>query len=372
MPHVEKLTDATLKIALRCRPEIGGEPIKVRCRSMKGFYAAISATNCRFYFQHRNKRVNLGSYPETNLPRARDAALLVAAQERTGIAKFLPTRESTKTVGELLEDYVSQDHLRSAQWKRCVRDHVERDLRWYSRSVSSVSRDDVRVIHEKLKRRGRVQANNVIRALSIIWNCARKLDPCLPENPCAGVRLVDPEPTRNRPIADLPAWSKAVHEIESVVHRAAYRLALLTGMRRSEIEGLRWGEIDVGNDACIHLPPDRNKSGRDFHLPLVRQHVELLEQVRGLHSDWVFPSKRSASGHIENFRHDGVPGTLHSLRHTFATVGVEAGVPEEVIGRLLNHAPRSITGSRYVRPNLTFLRASIQIVSDTVMERCNA
>jgi integrase len=372
MPHVEKLTDAALKSALRSRPEMGAEPLKVRCRSMRGFYAAISATNCRFYFQHRNKRINLGSYPETTLPRARDAALLVAAQERSGIAKFLPTRESSKTVGQMLEDYVGQDHLRSEQWKRCVRDYVEHDLRWYTMPASSISRDDIRVMHERIKRRGPVQANNVIRSLSIIWNHGRKLDPSLPENPCAGMRLVDPEPTLNRPITDLAEWSKQVDGIESLVHRAAYRLALLTGMRRSEIEGLRWDEVDVGNDAHIHLPPDRNKSARDFYLPLVREHIALFDQVRGLNEVWVFPSKRAGSGHVANFRHGNVPGTLHSLRHTFATVGVEAGVPEEVIGRLMNHASKSITGSRYVRPNLGFLRAAMQVVVDELEKRTNA
>ena len=59
---------------------------------------------------------------------------------------------------------------------------------------------------------------------------------------------------------------------------------------------------------------------------------------------------------------DHVPGTLHSLRHTFATVGVEAGIPEEVVGRLLNHASKTITGQRYVKPKLDFLRSAMEMV----------
>jgi integrase len=372
MAHVEKLTDSALKAALKNRPVLGAQPVKLRCSTMKGFYAAISHTNCRLYFQHRNKRVNLGTYPETSIPKARDAALLIAAQERSGVAKYLPTKESSRTVGSLLEEYVSQGHLRSDAWKANVRSAIEKDLRWYSQSVASISRDDVRNAHEKLKRRGVVTANNAIRALSIIWNCARKHDLSLPENPSSGMRLVDPEPTLNRPIVDLKAWSERVREVENPVHRVAYQIALLTGLRRSEIEGLRWEEVDVGNDAHIHLPATRNKSARDFYLPLTREHIDLFEQIRGRHPEWVFPSRRSASGHIATFRHAEVPGTLHSLRHTFATVGVEAGVPEEVIGRLMNHASRSITGSRYVRPNLTFLRASMQVVVDELMRRLDA
>jgi integrase len=63
-----------------------------------------------------------------------------------------------------------------------------------------------------------------------------------------------------------------------------------------------------------------------------------------------------------------VPGTIHSLRHTFATVGVEAGVPEEVVGRLLNHTSRTITGQRYVRPNLTFLRSAV-LTTSTLLQK---
>ena len=61
--------------------------------------------------------------------------------------------------------------------------------------------------------------------------------------------------------------------------------------------------------------------------------------------------------------------TLHSLRHTFATVGVEAGVPEEVMGRLLNHASKTITGQRYVKPKLDFLRSAMAMVVEELAKR---
>ena len=90
--------------------------------------------------------------------------------------------------------------------------------------------------------------------------------------------------------------------------------------------------------------------------------------VRGLDSRWVFPSY-GKSGHIECWNHKPVPGTQHSLRHTFATVGVEAGILEEVIGRLLNHASKTITGQRYVKPKLEFLRSAMQVVVEELERR---
>ena len=90
--------------------------------------------------------------------------------------------------------------------------------------------------------------------------------------------------------------------------------------------------------------------------------------MRGLDDRWVFPAD-STSGHIVAWDHDHVPGTLHSLRHSFATTAVEAGIPEEVVGRLLNHASKTITGQRYVRPNLDFMRAAMKVVVEELERR---
>ena len=61
--------------------------------------------------------------------------------------------------------------------------------------------------------------------------------------------------------------------------------------------------------------------------------------------------------------------TGHDLRHSFANVAKEAHVPEEVVGRLLNHKPRTVTGS-YSDPNATpgFYLEMMERISRTVME----
>jgi integrase len=56
-------------------------------------------------------------------------------------------------------------------------------------------------------------------------------------------------------------------------------------------------------------------------------------------------------------------------RRTFATVAMEAGVLEEIVGRLLNHTPLSITGQRYTRPSLDALRPSMEIACDELLNR---
>ncbi len=51
---------------------------------------------------------------------------------------------------------------------------------------------------------------------------------------------------------------------------------------------------------------------------------------------------------------------------------MEAGVLEEIIGRLLNHTPLSITGQRYARPSLDALRPAMQTICDALESRIEA
>lgn len=59
--------------------------------------------------------------------------------------------------------------------------------------------------------------------------------------------------------------------------------------------------------------------------------------MRGLSRNWVFPSPKSPTVHLSGPARMGC--SLHTHRRTFATVAMEAGVLEEIVGRLLNHSP---------------------------------
>ena len=115
----------------------------------------------------------------------------------------------------------------------------------------------------------------------------------------------------------------------------------------------------------IHLPMTKN--GRPFDLPILDLHHELLEPMRGLSGEWVFPAPKSRAGHLECPKR--IDWSLHAHRRTFATVAMEAGVLEEIVGRLLNHTPLSITGQRYARPSLDALRPAMQVVCDALEKR---
>jgi integrase len=265
----------------------------------------------------------------------------------------------------MMEQYCARPTLRPEKYRQAVRHAIEYELKWSQKRVLDITPEMCRDMHLKLAKRGPTAANMALQYFSTVWNFARRLDRNLPESPAAGLEWLPEKKAPNAPIRDVAAWKMAVDEIDNPIHRAAYMFGLLTGLRRSEIENLEWDR--VGDE--LYFP--QTKAGREFWLPLTDVHHRILLSVRGLDPRWVFPSY-SKTGHIVCWEHKHVPGTLHSLRHTFATVGVEAGIPEEVMGRLLNLASKTITGQRYVKPKLDFLRSAMAMVVEELAKRMGA
>lgn len=118
------------------------------------------------------------------------------------------------------------------------------------------------------------------------------------------------------------------------------RFTLATGLRESNVCGLRWEQIDLDRkQAWIHA--DQAKGGKAIAIPLNSEAMTILLDCQDQHPTHVFtfegqPVTR-ANNHawrkalkrakIENFR-------WHDLRHTWASWHVMAGTPLEVLKEL--------------------------------------
>jgi len=130
---------------------------------------------------------------------------------------------------------------------------------------------------------------------------------------------------------------------------AAIRLLLLTGARVSEILTLRW---DYLRPPRLHLPD--SKTGPKF-IYLGAAAIAILEAIpRRDECPWVFPAGRG-EGPLSTIypqwekirRAAALPDVrLHDLRHSFASVAINAGVSLMLIGRLLGHSQPETT-ARY-------------------------
>lgn len=118
------------------------------------------------------------------------------------------------------------------------------------------------------------------------------------------------------------------------------RFSLATGLRESNVTGLRWDQVDLDRRvAWIH--PDEAKAGKAISVPLNDGALAVLSRQQGNHDTHVFTFKghpiRKAAGRawkkalaragIENFR-------WHDWRHTWASWHVQAGTPLPVLQEL--------------------------------------
>lgn len=127
-------------------------------------------------------------------------------------------------------------------------------------------------------------------------------------------------------------------------------LALHTGMRKSEILNLEWGDYDVKKHL---LTIKHSKNDLTRFIPLSHHASSVLREwgkVRRLDSRLIFPSKNGKTPvNIDrNFRKAAKDAGLeafrfHDLRHTTATFLAQAGVDALLIADILGHKTLSMT-----------------------------
>lgn len=305
-----------------------------------------------WYFQKdvagHTRRVMIGRFPLISAQTARQTAMSLALDMARGAGRSLQV--GAPTLEQALEAYLARPKLRSDEYKIGLRQQFDKHLKdWLRLPIDEVTKAMVVDRHRSLVDRPSA-ANHTLKSFRTVWNHARRT--CdLPECPTIAIEWYAETPN-GAIIENLPAWRATVDALFNPIHAVFYELILFTGLRKTEALTLEWRNL---HEDRIHLPMTKN--GRSFDLPIIQMHHEILAPVRGLHRRWVFPSPKSPEGRLTSPQR--MRWSPHAHRRTFATVAMEAGVLEELVGRLLNHTPLSITGQRYAKPSLDALRPAM-------------
>lgn len=186
---------------------------------------------------------------------------------------------------------------------------------------------------------------------------------------------------------DVLTPEQGEHLVETTLKFGAkfHLVALLgvdCGLRNSEIMGLRWSDIDFDEDEIVVRnriwcgqdgPP---KHGKIRHVPLTRRLREaLLAFPRS--AKYVFvtfkgtPIKTSLTlmQWLEPiWAKAQVPRGIHTLRHTFATDVLDAGVSVRTLQDLLGHGSLTTT-ERYIHKRKKNLRKAAQALEQSREQR---
>lgn len=332
---------------------------------VKGLGLFVGKKAKTWYFQKdiggQTKRVLIGRYPIISAETARQTAMGFALEWGRGAGKKIQI--GAPTLAKALDAYLARPKLRSEANKRGLKQQFDLHLKdWLRLPLDEISKSMVAERHRALASTPS-GANHLLKSFRTVWNYSRRVHD-LPESPTMAIEWFEEKP-RGNIIEDLRKWRHTIDALPNPIHQVFYEFILFTGLRKTEAFTLEWKNV---HEDHIHLPMTKN--GRSFDLPILQHHHEILAPLQGLGRNWVFPSPKSKLGHITNATR--LEWSPHAHRRTFATVAMEAGVLEEIVGRLLNHTPLSITGQRYLKPSLDALRPAMETACYELADRCRS
>jgi integrase len=169
---------------------------------------------------------------------------------------------------------------------------------------------------------------------------------------------------------------EAVLTTDTDMFKVGMLLCLYTGLRIGEVCALRWQDISPdyetlsvrqtlqriknvsgdGDKTKIHIDtPKSLRSVRDipipkFMSPYLRDYARDGRTYFLGTGDGVYTEPRTLQNHfVRNVKAANInPANYHSLRHTFATRCVEAGVDIKSLSEMLGHSSVNMTLNRYV------------------------
>lgn len=219
--------------------------------------------------------------------------------------------------------------------------------------------------------------------------------------------------------ADAARLLAALHDVPPQ-YSAMVQLGLFTGMRRGEICGLRWSDIDfnastisvnrtveyIPHEGLIFTAPKTKASNRTFKvgancMDMLREYqlyqkaerlrvgsmwarTVQVENGKTVQNDLLFTSWDGTPFDLERLttwfphflrEHDLPAVHFHSLRHTYASLMIAAHVPITTVSGRLGHAQTSTTTDIYagfIRTADAAASDAMEIVFDNIREKSRA
>jgi integrase len=298
------------------------------------------------------RKLKIGRLDEVSLAQARaevDRLRPLVRQGHDPALKKADTRKAT-TFAELAAQRFEYGEPLRPGTRRDYTHLLKRDILPMigDKPARSITREDIIEVLDQISTRGATRRSDSARAvISSIFGYA--LDRGLVSaNPASGLRNRHDYQPRDVVASedDIQRLWSALDRGEAAMSSAIatiVKLALLTGLRRTEVAAIRKGELDLDSSTpTLTIPRGRAKNRNAHRVPLCPKAAALLrgaiEDSGG--SEFVFPgdgpsghiASRSVSKAMERTRAKlGIPDiTMHDLRRTAGTYMSRLGVPKDV------------------------------------------
>ena len=308
----------------------------------------------------RTRRYLIGGYPGLSLRDARIKARKLRERVRDGYDPILEKQQrvllarkagDALTMHGLFELYATKGRGAELKSWKSQRARLRARLSAIFRTVMDKPLSDLSLVELQ----GILDEYGQTRATSARW-AVSTLRPILKWAASPGRKLIDAELTKIANVRGAVRRQRVLNEKElgsvwSVLlalsgdgYADCMRFILLTLLRRSEAEGVRWSDVDL-DGRVVRVTGTKN--GRDHVVPLSDCAMEVLRGRMGLRAPGAELVFTNAVGRVLNgwdrarlivTNKSGVDGWhCHDLRRTGATLLGEMGVEPYVVEAALNH-----------------------------------
>ena len=314
------------------------------------------------------------------------------------------TEDCRMTLGEWLDKWLDEYMIFTIRestldsYRAMVKNQVKPFIG--GKQIASLTTADMQKFYNKIKKEGRVRehpihgktlADSMVRGVHMMLHEA--LDTAVKErliakNPTNGTTV----PKCNYPEKQILGDSQLDTFLEAIKGEeywdAFFYVEVMTGLRRGEICGLKWQDINfeenklqvkrsvsVKKGGGVSIGETKTETGvRSILMPPSVAEVLQNRKQRAI-TEWVFPnfihpeqpiSPATAYRKLKIIlKHAGLPLIrFHDLRHTFATHATHGGVDPKTLAGILGHTNASFTLDTYTHVTSDMQKAASNIVGN--------
>lgn len=314
------------------------------------------------------------------------------------------TEDCRMTLGEWLDKWLDEYMIFTIRestldsYRAMVKNQVKPFIG--GKQIASLTTADMQKFYNKIKKEGRVRphpihgktlADSMVRGVHMMLHEALDVavrERLLVKNPTNGTTV----PKCNYPEKQILGDSQLDTFLEAIKGEeywdAFFYVEVMTGLRRGEICGLKWQDINfeenklqvkrsvsVKKGGGVSIGETKTETGvRCIQMP--PSVAELLKSKKQTAiTEWVFPhflhpeqpiSPATAYRKLKIIlKHAGLPLIrFHDLRHTFATHATHGGVDPKTLAGILGHTNASFTLDTYTHVTSDMQKAASNIVGN--------
>ena len=317
------------------------------------------------------------------------------------------TEDSLMTLGQWIDKWLDEHKsgiIRPstfASYKRYSDSYIKPRLG--HRKLTQITSREIQEMYNSLKHEGRINsneemgtelANSTVRSIHMLLHEALDgavREGLIPRNPTDGTtipRLVKTEKTVLLE-SQIEKFMKTIENDE--VWHDLFFMELMTGLRRGEICGLKWNDIDEKN-RILHVrktikyekkqlivgETKTNEGNRKIVLPASVMDMLMKRKEKSI-SEWIFPKSLNPTMPIdpasayrrlkEILKEADLPDMrFHDLRHTFATHAAASGIDPRTLAGILGHTKPSFTLDAYTHVTTDMQKRAAGIVGNFITD----